>query len=299
MRQNLTVTQAAGDRRLDQYLATELGLSRSLIQRWLREGAVTVNSRAERASYLVQPGDEIVLESSEAPSRPAIQPPDLPVIYEDDDIWVIDKPAGIAVHPGAGRAGEATVADWARGRTTDPDPARPGIVHRLDRDTSGLLVVAKSAEAKDWLQQRWRERSVHKTYQLLTIGRVDPEAAVIKLPLDRDPANPIRRRVMPTGKPAVTRYETLAAYPGYTLIQAYPETGRTHQLRVHFAAVGHPIAGDVLYGPPKRPLGLSRQFLHASRLELAAPSGRQLDIASPLPKELTSILSRLDETYNK
>lgn len=297
--QKLTVTEAAGDRRLDQYLSSELGLSRSLIQRWLREGAITVNSRTERASYLVQPGDEIAVETPEAVVRPEIQPPDLPVIYEDDDLWVIDKPAGIAVHPGAGRAGEPTVTDWARGRTSDPDPARPGIVHRLDRDTSGLLVVAKSAEAKHWLQERWRERAVLKTYQLLTVGRVDPEAAVIKLPLDRDPANPMRRRVLPNGKPAVTRYETLAAYPGYTLIQAYPETGRTHQLRVHFGAVGHPIAGDILYGSPKRPLGLSRQFLHASRLELAVPSGRKIDIASPLPKDLTSILSRLDGTYNK
>ena len=186
------------------------------------------------------------------------------------------------------------MADFARLHTTDPDPDRPGIVHRLDRDTSGLVVLAKHPDAKSYLQQQFSSRSVHKTYLALVVGHLKPAEAVINLPLGRDPAHPLRRAVAPGGRAAVTRYRTLTSFPGYSLLEANPETGRTHQIRVHLASLGHPVAGDTTYGPPKRPLGLKRQFLHASKLNLATPSGQKLELESPLPLDLEQTLRRLE-----
>ncbi len=293
-----TVTPKAAGGRLDVFLAEKLKVSRSQAQRWLKADQVTVNGDVCRANYVTEAGDQVRVIVPTA-SEPALTtPPDLPIVYEDDELIVIDKPAGIAVHPGNGRRAEATVADFARPRTTDPDADRPGVVHRLDRDTSGLLVLAKSAESKQGLQQLWQQRQVHKVYRLLVVGRVRPAEAVISLALDRDPAHPTRRRVMTGGKPATTRYRTLATYPGYTLIEAEPHTGRTHQLRVHFAALGHPVAGDIVYGPSQRPLGLARQFLHATALSFTTPSGKPLALTSPLPPDLQTVLERLEDAYN-
>lgn len=297
MNRHLTVEERAAGTRLDVHVAAELAVSRTLVQRWLKAGGVQVNGRPARANYLVAAGDKISVTSFEV-TVPRAAALELPVVYEDADLVVVDKPAGLAVHGGNGREAEATVADWARPRTTDSDPERPGIVHRLDRDTSGLLVVAKTPTAKAALQQLWRDRQVHKTYQLLVVGRLEPAEAVINMPLDRDPAHPTRRHVSTAGRPAVTRYRTLAALPGYTWVEAYPETGRTHQLRVHFAAVGHPIAGDVVYGSPRRPLGLKRQFLHATGLELRTPGGRELNLTSSLPADLQTVLTGLEHPYN-
>lgn len=292
MRYEASADPGVAERRLDVFLADELGLSRTHIQRLIRAGAVEVNGLVQRSSYLVVPGDAIIVDVpvTKAVILPA---PEVMVVYEDDDIAVIDKPAGLAVHAGSGRVGESTVADYARTISSDPDPDRPGIVHRLDRDTSGLLVIAKTATAKIFVQDQWRTRSVEKRYLLLAIGRLEPAEAVIKLPIDRDPARPVRRRVVPGGKAATTRYETLLDLPGYSYIEARPETGRTHQLRVHFAALGHPIAGDVVYGLPSRPPDLPRQFLHASGLKFTAPSGRLVNLTSDLPKDLIPILERL------
>jgi 23S rRNA pseudouridine1911/1915/1917 synthase len=223
-------------------------------------------------------------------------PPQLPIIYEDDDLLVINKPAGLTVHAGntsdPGRA-QPTVTTFMHGRTTDPDPDRPGIVHRLDRDTSGLLVLAKTPDAKAALQKQFRQRSVHKTYLLLTIGHPDPPAAEIQLPTGRHPSQPLKRAVVTSGRPSITRYRTLETFSGFSLIQAKPETGRTHQLRVHFAAIGHPVAGDTTYGPPKRPLHLKRQFLHAAEIEFITPSGRSLHLFAELPPDLQAVLARL------
>jgi 23S rRNA pseudouridine1911/1915/1917 synthase len=283
---------AASGLRLDVWLASRLGLSRSQIQKLAKEGLVEVNGKLAKTNHLLLPDDRVVV-SERAASTAEVVPPELPIVYEDADILVVDKPAGLAVHLGNGMDAEPTVADFARPRTEDTDAERPGIVHRLDRETSGLLVIAKTLAAKDYLQRIWKEHGVQKTYLLLAVGRVEPEAAVINLLIGRDPGRPLRRAVVPGGKPAVTRYRTLAVYPDYTLIEAKPESGRTHQLRVHFAAVGHPVAGDIVYGPLTRPLGLKRQFLHAAKLELTLPSGRHLTLESPLPPELEAALSKL------
>lgn len=298
MTRTIKVPHRAAGRRLDVFLAESQDVSRSLVQRWLKDGGVTVNGQAERASYSVEQADIIVVVLPEPAAKEVVAIPDLPIVFEDDDIIVINKPAGIAVHAGNGYSTAATVADWARSRTTDPDPDRPGIVHRLDQDTSGLLVIAKSTAAKEVLQEQWRSRAVHKAYRLLTVGVVEPAEAVIDLPLGRDPARPTRRRVLKSGKSALTRYRTLVSYPGYSYIEAQPETGRTHQIRVHFAAMGHPIAGDTVYGPPRRPLGLTRQFLHATDLSFRTPSGQDVALSCPLPADLLSVLSELEAPYN-
>lgn len=295
MTRTVTVGEGAAAGRLDVYLAQELDMARSCVQRLLASGDVLVNHSPSRPSYVVQPGDVIsVSESNPAPRPPAeLQ---LPVIYEDADLLVIDKPAGLIVHPGNTRDPDfnrPTVASFMRSRTTDPDPDRPGIVHRLDRDTSGLLVLAKSPAAKADLQQQFRTRAVHKTYLLLTVGHPDPPAAEIRLPTGRHPSQPVKRAVVNSGRPAVTRYRTLRTFPGYSLIEAKPETGRTHQLRVHFAAIGHPVAGDTIYGPPKRPLHLKRQFLHAVEIEFTTPAGRRVHLESPLPADLETALHQL------
>ncbi len=274
------------------WVAAQLGVTRSQLQRWCRAGLVTIGDAPVRPGQLLRAGETINVAVPEKLIA-NVPPLNLPVLYEDADMLVVDKPAGISVHRGAGHENEATVADFARLHTTDPDPDRPGIVHRLDRDTSGLLVIAKSAAAKAALQEQWQRHQVQKTYQLLAVGRVEPATATIRLPVGRDIANPLRRRVYSGGKLAVTRYRTLANYPGYTLVEARPETGRTHQLRVHFAALGHPIVGDTLYSAPRRPLGLQRQFLHATGLELKNLAGEQLELMSPLPPDLTAILKTL------
>ena len=214
----------------------------------------------------------------------------LPVVYQDQDIAVIDKPAGIMVHPAAGSS-SPTIVDFARTISSDPDPQRPGIVHRLDRDTSGLLIIAKTTDAKLHLQQQFKTHQVKKTYLLLVHGYPEPSAATLRLPVGRA-QNPTRRAVTPQGRPAETSYSTLERFRGYSLIEATPLTGRTHQLRVHFQHIGHPIVGDLLYGHEPN-LGLRRQFLHAARLEFVTPAGDPLRLESPLPTELQQVLAEL------
>jgi 23S rRNA pseudouridine1911/1915/1917 synthase len=289
----VTVSEGAAGERLDVYLAAIYELPRAQAKKLITAGLIEVNGRPGRSSYCLRVGDTVNRLAPPAPAA-AAPAPDLDIVYEDDDILVVDKPAYLAVHPGAASHVTATVADFARLRTTDEDGDRPGIVHRLDRDTSGLLIIAKHPAAKAAMQAAFKSRQVRKAYELLVVGHVGQEEAVIKLPLGRDPAKPLQQAVSAGGREAVTPYRVERYYNGYTHIIARPETGRTHQLRVHFAALGHPVAGDVSYGPPKRPLGLKRQFLHAAALEFTAPSGRLVSLLSPLPPELQMVLDQLE-----
>lgn len=293
MTHHFRADSGAATQRLDVFLANRLGVSRSQAQQLLKAQGVTVNSQFERPSYSMR-GDEDVVVNEPIVARSNHVAPDLPIVFEDPDLLIVDKPAGLAVHPGAGLNSSATVADFARGRTVDTDPDRPGIVHRLDRDTSGLLIIAKTTAAKTYLQKAFKNREIHKVYLLLATGRVSPDTAVIRLPVGRNPAHPLRQAVVSGGRESMTAYKTVADYPGYSLIEARPQTGRTHQLRVHFAALGHPVAGDTSYGPPRRPLGLKRHFLHATALEFVSPSGTPLVLASPLPADLQLVLDRLN-----
>lgn len=296
MTQQIAVTNEAAHQRLDLFLTKVSSITRSQIKILIQQGLVMVNQASAPARYIVKPGDLVEWQVVTRPTREKPQNlPDIAIVYQDDDLIILDKPAGLITHPGAGTTAETvTMSDIAQAYTTDTDSERPGIVHRLDKDTSGLIMIAKSSSVKKYLQQELAERRIHKTYTALLIGRVEPASAIIRLPISRDPRRPLQRAVNAQGLPAETSYTTVATYPGYTLVHAKPVTGRTHQLRVHFAAIGHPIAGDVTYGHSGRPEGLARQFLHASRLELTGPSGQSILAECQLPMDLQQYLSRLD-----
>lgn len=292
MESKFKVTAAESGRRLDVVLAQKLEQSRNQIQQLIRAGLATVNGVSTKASYEVQRGDELTVQLL-ASEQPTFTVPELKVVYEDEDLLVVDKPAGLVVHQARGKP-EPSVADFSRLHSEDADPERPGIVHRLDRDTSGLLIIAKTVKAKAYLQRLFRRHEVTKTYLALVEGRLDPPAAVINLPLTRSQSKPTQQTVHSGGKPAVTAYRVIKYYPGATLVEAKPTTGRTHQLRVHFAHLHHPIVGDKVYGGPWPP-HLKRQFLHAAGLSFTSLSGRHLTLTSPLPPDLTKYQQELGE----
>lgn len=208
-----------------------------------------------------------------------------PIIHEDEHLLVVDKPAGMTVHPGSMKDGEKTVLGHIREKIDDPESDRPGIVHRLDKDTSGVLVVAKDSETKSFLQQQFRQRNVGKHYIAGVKGVPDPKHARIDVPLGRHPKNPLKRAVRPNGRPAITEYQVKGVSDGISLLDVYPNTGRTHQIRVHLGYIGHPVLGDILYGAtyPK----LNRHFLHAAGLTITHPyTHRYTTYSADTPTEL-------------
>lgn len=222
------------------------------------------------------------------------------VVYEDADLFIVDKPAGVVVHPAMGHHGDTLLDALEKYAPAVSSPAateRPRLVHRLDKDTSGLLVVARTLQAHRYLSYQWRRQFAVKRYLALVHGRPRPPSGQIDLPLARDPQN--RQRVIPApaGQPARTRYTTTMEYDGFSLLDVQIETGRTHQIRVHLAALGHPIVGDSWYGHGLALPGLSRQFLHAYLLVIRLPSTQQSRaFRSPLPPELAAVLSSLQDT---
>jgi len=288
------VVQGEEAERLDLYVAHHCpDVSRSHAQRLIEEGFVTVNGRPAKPSRLLQRGDRVVVRVP-PPSPLDLEPEAIPlsIVYEDPDLLVVDKPAGMAVHPGAGRS-RHTLVNALLARC--PDLAgiggvlRPGIVHRLDKDTSGLLLVAKNDRAHTALSRQLKERTVEKGYLALVTGRLEPKEGIIEGAIGRDPRNRKRMAVVEGGRPARTAYRVREYLADCTLVEASPSTGRTHQIRVHLAAVGHPIVGDAVYGRPS-PF-VERQFLHACRLGFHHPAdGRRLVFESPLPPDLQQAL---------
>ena len=277
--------------RLDVFLAREMpDTSRSYVQKLCELQAVHVNGAPAKQSQTLKEGDVITVKFPEAPS---FSSHDLPVLYEDEDVIVINKPSGTLTHAKGALSDEFTVAEFMRPRTTDqPESNRPGIVHRLDRATSGILIAAKTNEAKRWLQKQFSERKTKKMYMALVIGRPKHSEANIDLPIERNPRQPQLFRVGGNGKPAQTAYQTLQEFPKYTLLELRPHTGRTHQLRVHMAYLGCPIAGDPLYGKPAP--GLARMFLHAAELEITLPNRQRRTFRAPLPPDLQAYLGTLE-----
>lgn len=220
----------------------------------------------------------------------------LKIIYNDKDIIILDKPAGLIVHKA--QFDESTLTDFSSKVSSDiEDKNRPGIVHRLDKNTSGLIIVAKTTSAKNYFKELFRLHKIKKTYIALIEGIISPTEAIIKLPIQRSKKEPTRRAVNPTGKLAITKYKLIKKYPNFSLIRVQPETGRTHQIRVHFSYLGHPIAGDNLYGSNKNRLkNLHRQFLHASELAFRLPTGEKINVKSILPQDLEDCLASLAKT---
>ncbi len=298
------VVPAGGGGRADRFAADLSGLSRSRVQRLISEGRVTADGQPVKANTVVAPGAVLVIDVP--PVEPAgIEPEAIPldVVFEDPDVLVVDKPAGLVVHPSPGHWSGTLVnallaRDTAYGGIAGVE--RPGIVHRLDRDTSGLLMVAKNDAAQTSLMAQLKARRVKKTYLALVQGSVQAAAGRIEAPIGRDTKNRMRMAVVADGRPSVTGYRVRERFAGWSLLEVDLVTGRTHQIRVHLAALGHPVAGDAVYGTGtarRGPDGLGRLFLHAWRLVFAAPStGELVRAEAPLPAELEEVLARLRET---
>lgn len=276
------------------------GLTRAAAQRLIREARVWVNGVPAKASHVPSLGDRIHVEAP-APQEalPAARPLPLHVLYEDDDVLVIDKPAGLVVHPGAGHSGgtlvDALLAYRPGVAGADLDPTRPGIVHRLDRDTSGVLLVAATRAAQQALQAQFKARTVDKLYQALAYGHLTPAEAMIEAPLARDPQQ--RQRMAVTregGRVAFTRYRVTEYFQGACLAEVALLTGRTHQIRVHLASIDHPIVGDRVYGPRRQAIAAPRQMLHAWRLSFDHPTRHErLTFTAEIPEDMARLIATL------
>ncbi len=289
--------ESAGER-LDRFVAARCpGLSRTHAQELIAAGLVTVNGRPARSSFRLSPGDSVRVTVPPEPP-PRLQPEDIPlnIVYEDGDVLVIDKPAGLTVHPAPGHPGHTlanAILNHLPGLSAEAGSLRPGLVHRLDRDTSGLLVVAKSRAAQADLSEQFQTRAVAKTYLVLVKGKLSPESGIIEANIGRDPRHRQRMAVVAGGREARTGYRVVRYIRDDSLLEIKPETGRTHQIRVHLAAIGHPVVGDATYGVKSPYLG--RQFLHASRLGFRLPStGRYVEFESPLPPDLERALAEIE-----
>ncbi len=291
------LTADAPGERLDRFLAERhADLSRSHVSALVGRGLVRVDGSCVKASYRLKGGETVEVEI--APPPPSTLTPQhipLAVVYEDADVIVVDKPAGMVVHPAPGHP-VGTLVNALLGRMPElarlENGERPGIVHRLDRDTSGLMVVAKTRLAHEYVARQLKERTVRKVYTALVEGRLEPPEGTIEAPIARDPRNRKRMAMVHGGRDAETAYRVTERLPGYSLVEAYPRTGRTHQIRVHFASLGHPLAGDGVYGA--RDIGLGRHFLHASALGFRLPGdGRYIEHYAPLPPELEAALASL------
>jgi 23S rRNA pseudouridine1911/1915/1917 synthase len=318
VRQQVELISEEDGQRLDQFLVGRLSaFSRSEIQGWTANGDVSVNGAPAKASRRLKNGDVVRLllpdDRSDSP-QPWSTP--LSVVYEDDDCAVIDKPAGLVMHPAPSHQQDTLVnALLARypemaamvDRSGEPGK-RPGIVHRLDKDTSGLVIIARHAGARLALQKQFQRREIDKAYLALLCGWLSPSEGVLAAPIGRDPRHRQRMAVRPEGREAQTRYRACRflvpraaqslgrLQEHYTLTEAEPLTGRTHQIRVHMAHLGHPVVGDLVYGMRKRSLSCSRQFLHAHRLGFHRPSdGQWVTFDSPLPEDLMRVLSYLTD----
>jgi 23S rRNA pseudouridine1911/1915/1917 synthase len=285
--------EAAGER-LDRFLAgvPEVG-SRSVAERLLAAGRVMVDGRPLPKSHRLEGGERIELEPLAAPAGLEPEPMALRVVFEDEHLLVVDKPAGLVVHPAAGHATGTLVHGLLAHAVAGGEPERPGIVHRLDRDTSGLLVVARGEEAHRRLERLIRRRELSREYLALVHGRPRSRAGRIEAAIGRDRRDPTRMS-LDTDRPrdAVTHFELLELLRRHALLRVRLETGRTHQIRVHLAAIDLPVSGDPVYGVAGD-LGLERQFLHAARLAFAHPlTGTALDFESPLPDDLIGALGR-------
>ena len=297
----LRASEESKNQRLDAFLASSLdGLTRSQATRLIESGEVAVNGRAVSKSYKLAGGEDIAVTLPEPEPVEAV-PQDIPldVVYEDADVIVVNKPSGMVVHPAPGHPDgtlvNALLYHCAGTLSGVGGALRPGIVHRIDRDTSGLIIAAKNDYAHQFLSAQLADHTLARTYECIVVGNLREDNGTVDAPIARDSRDRKRMAVVPGGRRAVTHWEVIARYPGYTHVWCRLETGRTHQIRVHMAYLGHPILGDTVYGAKKAVLGLTGQCLHAVGLQFIHPRTKELvSLTCPLPDEFTAMLRKID-----
>jgi 23S rRNA pseudouridine1911/1915/1917 synthase len=277
--------------RLDQYVAQFWPeYSRSVWQKYILAGYVRVNDVIVTSTkHELGEDDEVTVHIPEEPDYSASE---LPIIYEDEHVLVLNKPAGVLTHAKGELSEEFTVADFVRSKMKERDTTnRPGIVHRLDRDTSGIIICSKDNETKGQLQKQFQDRKAHKTYLAIVRGVPKKSSATLDLPIERNPKKPSTHRVGVNGRHAITRYEVLASNGTFSVVRLHPETGRTHQIRVHMAYIGTPIVGDRLYGSEKSPI--NRLCLHAEALEITIPTSRRETFVAEPPADFKKLMESI------
>jgi 23S rRNA pseudouridine1911/1915/1917 synthase len=289
MKKTIPISEELIGARVDTFLVSVFPeYSRSFWRKVFATNEVLFNGKPVKPAFILKEGSVSVTVP-----EPNTRTIDIPIIYEDDDVIVVNKPTGVITHMKGIINEEPSVAEFVRPKTDELSTNnRPGIVHRLDRDTSGVIICAKNQEAKRWLQKQFSTRKVKKAYTALLDGVVLEPRAIIRLPIQRNMRRPQQFWVGPEGKPAETAYEVLEYFPDHTLVDLHPHTGRTHQLRVHMAYLGHPISGDRVYGKGPTKI-VPRLFLHARELEITLPSRERKVFSVPLPEDLQAILTQL------
>ena len=298
---NVTLTVEQSGLRADQYLAGVLdGLTRSAAQKLLEEGRVLRRGKALKKNDKLQAGDEVAVCIPD-PTPVEIVPQDIPldVVYEDGDVIVVNKPVGMVVHPAPGHPDgtlvNALLYHCGQSLSGINGQLRPGIVHRIDRDTSGLIIAAKNDAAHLGLSAQLSDHTLARTYECLVVGNLKEDSGTVDAPIGRHPSDRKKMAVAAGGRPAVTHWEVIARYPGVTHVRCRLETGRTHQIRVHMAYIGHPILGDTVYGAKKPVPGLTGQCLHAVGLRFIHPrTGEVVELHCPLPEEFRAQLRKLE-----
>ena len=296
----LRASEESKNQRLDAFLASSLdGLTRSQATRLIESGEVAVNGRAVSKSYKLAGGEDIAVTLPEPEPVEAV-PQDIPldVVYEDADVIVVNKPSGMVVHPAPGHPDgtlvNALLCHCAGTLSGIGGALRPGIVHRIDRDTSGLIIAAKNDAAHQYLSAQLADHTLARTYECIVAGALREDRGTVDAPIARHPTDRKRMAVVAGGREAVTHWEVIARYPGYTHVRCRLETGRTHQIRVHMAYIGHPILGDTVYGAKKEVPGLTGQCLHAVGLRFLHPRTHEVvELSCPLPDEFTRMLQKI------
>ena len=299
MTRELTAATEHAGVRLDAFLSADGALTRSQAARLIAEGRVRINGKPAAKSARLSGGETVTVDVPQL-RETALPPQDIPldVVYEDDDVIVVNKPTGLVVHPAPGHP-DGTLVNALLHHCGDSlsgigGEKRPGIVHRIDRDTSGLIIAAKNDAAHLALSAQLKDHSLSRTYECLVTGNMKQDSGTVDAPIGRSSADRKKMAVVPTGRRAVTHWEVVARYPGVTHLRCRLETGRTHQIRVHMAHIGHPILGDTVYGAKKPVPGLTGQCLHATGLRFVHPrTGEPVELHCPLPPEFTAMLQKL------
>ena len=299
MTRELTAATEHAGVRLDAFLSADGALTRSQAARLIAEGRVRVNGKPAAKSARLSGGETVTVDVPHL-RETALPPQDIPldVVYEDDDVIVVNKPTGLVVHPAPGHP-DGTLVNALLHHCGDSlsgigGEKRPGIVHRIDRDTSGLIIAAKNDAAHLALSAQLKDHSLSRTYECLVTGNMKQDSGTVDAPIGRSSADRKKMAVVPTGRRAITHWEVVARYPGVTHLRCRLETGRTHQIRVHMAYIGHPILGDTVYGAKKPVPGLTGQCLHAAGLRFVPPrTGEPVELHCPLPPEFTAMLQKL------